>query len=116
MNTHPDYPQRRLPEKRMSGLETRTTPNGLVVGWQHYDGVKLELQIEHPGLTADERDAVLAFESANLLVPFYFQWHRDPPDTPRTVRYVVRDAGSAPVQVKPLPGNRYDVSYSLRDA
>lgn len=115
MNTHPVYTQRRVAEKRHNGMETKITPNGHVVSWKLMASTKLEMPIVLSALTADERDAVLAFEEANCLAPFLFHWWRDAPDVFRTVVYVTKTPGESPVQVAPVTPTRYDVTFTVRE-
>lgn len=104
-NTFPDYPQRRVAAKRLDGVTTQRTSNGKLVAWQLWDSIKLEIPVVLPGLSAADRDIVLAFEAANRTVDFYFTWKQD--NLTYTVQFLT------PVQVKPLAAGRYDLEFTL---
>lgn len=104
-NTFPDYPQRRVQAKRLDGATHARTTNGKLVAWQLYGTIKLEIPMVLPGLSAADRDIVLAFEAANRTADFYFTWKQD--GVQRTVQFL--DA----VQVKPVGAARYDLGFTL---
>lgn len=104
-NTFPDYPQRRVKGKRLSGRTMTRTSNGKLVGWDLWGAEKLEIPVVLPGLTAADRDIVRAFEAANRTVDFYFTWAQD--NVQRTVQFM------GPVQVSSIGGARYDLEFVL---
>lgn len=105
MNSFPDYPQRRVAAKRLTGRSMHRASNGKLVGWDAWGAEKLEIPVVLPGLLAGDRDIVLAFEAANRTADFYFTWKQD--GVQRTVQFL------GAIQVKPVRGARYDLEFTL---
>lgn len=104
-DTFPDYKQRYVTGKRLNGVTTQRTSNGELVAWQLWGGVKEEIPMVLPGVSAADRDIVLVFEAAHLGVSFYFTWNQT------GVTYLVKFLTE--VKVTPIGGGYYDLGFTL---